>query len=73
MTHPGRNVPETDVLNVDQDVIEARVRDRHVEELHGWGPRRWLAERRVRKEIGEEISRAETRASRRGDHKTRLF
>ena len=73
MPHRGRNVPETDVLNVDQDVIVARVRDRHAGDLKTWGLRRWLVERRVRKEIGEEISRAEARASRRASHAKHLF
>lgn len=68
-----RKVPQADVQNLDHDLIEARVRDRHADELKAWGPRRWLAERRVRKEIDEEISRAEARATRRKTYKTHLF
>ena len=73
MTHPGRNVGKSDELKLEQDLIAAQVRERHAEELGVWGPRRWLAERRVRKEIDQEISRAEALASRGSSHKKRLF
>ena len=73
MPYLGRNVAKTGELKVEQDLIAVRVRERHAEDLGVWGPRRWLAERRVRKEIDQEISRAEALASRGSSHKKRLF
>ncbi len=61
------------VVDLDRDLIEARVRGRHAGALGSWGLRRWIAERRVQKEIDVEVSAAHVREARRKTQTKHLF
>ncbi|MAG56207.1 MAG: hypothetical protein CMJ83_07955 [Planctomycetes bacterium] len=68
--HPLDGLPA-----IDTGLIERRVLDRYDDVLsHARGPRRWLLERKVKKEIEAEVSKARQRAKRRStSHSARLF
>ena len=74
MTAPKES-PEGELPAIDTGSIERRVLDRYGDALdHARGPRRWLLERKVKKEIEAEVTKARRRARRRAtNHSVHLF
>ncbi len=73
MATTSSGAPGRGVVDLDRDLIEARVRDRHAEALASWGVRKWMAQRRVDREIEAEVGAAERREARRQTQAKRLY